>query len=108
MPMPSVPDFSWYKTFTRLLPDLFGTNFVLLNRLYGTIFSGTIFLVQFLFLGAVYVVNKTSLSKPNFGKRNGAYGHFCCEWKTVLYQGPKALGFQNDHTQRSVFHSVHK
>ena len=50
MPMPSVPDFSWYKIFTRLLPHLvqsFGTNFVLPTRLYGTIFfwynfSGTI------------------------------------------------------------------
>ena len=46
MPMPSVPDFSWYKKFTRLLPHLvqsFGTNFVLPTRLYGTIFFWYIF-----------------------------------------------------------------
>ena len=35
-----------------------------------------------------------------------AYGHLCCEWKTILSQGPKALGFKNAHTQRSVFPSV--
>jgi hypothetical protein len=53
-------------------------------------FSGTIVLVQFLFLGAVYVVNKTSLSKPNFGKRNGAYGHFCLRMENGFV--PRAEG----------------
>ena len=32
-------------------------------------------------------------NSSNFGNRNVAYGHFCCEWKTILYQEPKALGF---------------
>ena len=78
MPMPSVPDFSWYKIFTRLLPHLvqsFGTNFVLPTRLYGTIF----FLVQFFWYNFFFWYKNVRVrvrpQEPDLRSVN-AFGHF--------------------------------
>ena len=78
MPMPSVPDFSWYKIFTRLLPHLvqsFGTNFVLPTRLYGTNF----FLVQFFWYNFFFWYKNVRVrvrpQEPDLRSVN-AFGHF--------------------------------
>ena len=78
MPMPSVPDFSWYKIFTRLLPHLvqtFGTTFVLPTRLYGTNF----FLVQFFWYNFFFWYKNVRVrvrpQEPDLRSVN-AVGHF--------------------------------
>ena len=78
MPMPSVPDFSWYKIFTRLLPHLvqtFGTTFVLPTRLYGTNF----FLVQFFWYNFFFWYKNVRVrvrpQEPDLRSVN-AFGHF--------------------------------
>ena len=45
------------------------------------------------FAGGIRPAGPLDDFRSNFGKRNVAYGNFCCEWKTVLYQDTKALGF---------------
>ena len=100
MPMPSVPDFSWYKIFTRLLPHLvqtFGTTFVLPTRLYGTNF----FLVQFFWYNFFFWYKNVRVrvrpQEPDLRSVN-AFGHFpfafadtydCTRGRRPLYQRPQ-------------------
>jgi len=77
MPMPSVPDFSWYNIFTRLLPHLvqsFGTNFVLPTRIYGTIFLVQFFWYNFFFWYKNVRV-RVRPQEPDLRSVN-AFGHF--------------------------------